>query len=135
MIALLAALAVAAVLSILLASSRTRASALRLSLEAREAELRSEREARASESAARAAVQARLEASEEKHQRLQETFASLSRQALDANTAHLVPLAQQVVRPAQERSQAELERGAPAPAEKGPPRQGSLGRVGEKVGK
>src|SRR2546426_867120 len=89
MIALLAALAVAAVLSILLASSRTRASALRLSLEAREAELRSEREARASESAARAAVQARLEASEEKHQRLQETFASLSRQALDANTAKL----------------------------------------------
>src|SRR2546429_8207788 len=89
MIALLAGLAVAAVLSILLASSLARAGALRLSLEAREAELRSEREARASESAARAAVQARLEASEEKHQRLQETFASLSRQALGAKTAHL----------------------------------------------
>src|SRR5437899_7671735 len=135
MIALLAALAVAAVLSILLASSRTRASALRLSLEAREAELRSEREARASESAARAAVQARLEASEEKHQRLQETFASLSRQALDANTAHLVQLAEQVVRRAQESSQAELDRRAQAVEEMVRPVKESLGRVDEKIGK
>src|SRR2546430_4747543 len=135
MIALLAALAVAAVLSILLASSRTRASALRRSLEAREAELRSEREARASESAARAAVQARLEASEEKHQRLQETFASLSRQALDANTAHLVQLAEQVVRRAQESSQAELDRRARAVEEMVRPVKESLGRVDEKIGK
>src|SRR2546428_7760136 len=110
MIALLVGFAAAAVLSVLLASSRAHANALRLSLEAREAELRSEREARASESSARAALQARLDASEEKHQRLQETFASLSREALDANTAHLVRLAEPVMRPPPEGSQAELER-------------------------
>ena len=135
MIALLAGLAVAAVLSILLASSRARESALRLSLKAGETELRSEREARASESAARAAVQAHLEASEEKHQRLQETFASLSRQALDANTAHLVQLAEQVVRRAQESSQAELDRRAQAVEEMVRPVKESLGRVDEKIGK
>src|SRR5437870_12905708 len=134
MIALLAALAVAAVLSMLLARSRSRGSALRVSLEAREAELRSEREARASESAARAAVQARLEASEEKHQRLQETFASLSRQALDANTAHLVQLAEQVVRRAQESSQAELDRRAQAVEEMVRAGKASLGRVDAESG-
>jgi len=80
-------------------------------------------------------VQARLEASEEKHQRLQETFASLSRQALDANTAHLVQLAEQVVRRAQESSQAELDRRARAVEEMVRPVKESLGRVDEKIGK
>src|SRR5256885_3109054 len=135
MVGILAGLAVAAILSILLGSSRARESALRLSLKAGETELRSEREARASESAARAAVQAHLEASEEKHQRLQETFASLSRQALDANTAHLVQLAEQVVRRAQESSQAELDRRARAVEEMVRPVKESLGRVDEKIGK
>src|SRR3989475_9433856 len=135
MIALLVGFAAAAVLSVLLASSRAHANALRLSLEAREAELRSEREARASESSARAALQARLDASEEKHQRLQETFASLSRQALDANTAHLVQLAAQVVRRAQESSQAEADRRARAVEEMVRPVKESLGRVGRKNGK
>ena len=135
MIALLVGFAAAAVLSVLLASSRAQANALRLSLEAREAELRSEREVRASECAARAAVQARLDASEEKHQRLQETFASLSREALDANTAHLVRLAEQVMRRAQEGSQAELDRRARAVEEMVRPVKESLGRVDEKIGK
>src|SRR3989442_12153597 len=121
MIALVVGFAAAAVLSVLLASSRAHANALRLSLEAREAELRSEREARASESSARAALQARLDASEEKHQRLQETFASLSREALDANTAHLVRLAEQVIGPAQEGSRAGLGRRAGALARSGAP--------------
>src|SRR2546423_9603353 len=133
MIALLVGFAAAAVLSILLASSRAQANALRLSLEAREAELRSEREARASECAARAAVQARLDASEEKQQRLQETFASLSREALDANTAHLVRLAEQVMRRAQEGSQAELARRARPAEEMVRPGKESLGRVDEKT--
>src|SRR3989442_11209377 len=121
MIALLIGFAAAAVLSILLASSRAHANALRLSLEAREAELRSEREARASECAARAAVQARLDASEEKHQRLQETVASLSREALDADTAHLVRLSEQGMRRAPEGSQAGPGRRARAAEEMGPP--------------
>src|SRR3989442_7569004 len=129
MIALLIGFAAAAVLSILLASSRAHANALRLSLEAREAELRSEREARASECAARAALQARLDASEEKHQRLQETFASLSREALDANTAHLVRLAEQAMRRAQEGSQAELDRRARALGEIVRPLKEWLSRV------
>src|SRR5256885_16380773 len=135
MIALLVGFAAAAVLSVLLASSRAHANALRLSLEAREAELRSEREAHASESAARAAVQARLDGSEEKHQRLQETFASLSREALDANTAHLVRLAEQVMRRAQEGSQAELDRRARAVEEMVRPVKESLGRGDGKIGK
>src|SRR5256885_2930823 len=135
MIALLVGFAAAAVLSVLLASSRAHANALRLSLEAREAELRSEREARASESSARAALQARLDASEEKHQRLQETFASLSREALDANTAHLVQLAEQVMRRAQEGSQAELDRRARAVEEMVRPVKDPLGRVDERIGK
>src|ERR671936_2982891 len=106
MIALFALLAaVAAVLSALLAVSRAQARDLHESLQAREAELRSEREARAgeaaaraAETAARAALEARLQASEEKHQEVARTFAALSREALDANTAHLVQLAEQVLR-------------------------------------
>src|SRR5947208_29506 len=117
MIALLALLAAAVALSVLLASSRAQVRDLKSALLARDAELRSEREVRSAESAARAALEARLDPSEEKHQRLQETFAALSRQALDANTAHLVQLADQVLRRAQESSQAELDRRARAVAE------------------
>src|SRR5207248_2365930 len=84
MIALLALLAAAVALSVLLASSRAQVRDLKSALLARDAELRSEREVRSAESAARAALEARLDSSEEKHQRLQEPFAALSRQALDA---------------------------------------------------
>jgi len=135
MIALLALLAAAIALAVLLASSRAQVRDLKSSLLARDAELRSEREVRAAESSARAALEARLESSEEKHQRLQETFAALSRQALDANTAHLVQLADQVLRRAQESSQAELDRRARAVEEMVRPVQESLGRVDEKIGK
>ena len=136
MIALVALLAAAALaLLVLLAGARAQAQDLRSTLQAREAELRSEREARAAASAAQAALEARLESSEEKQQKLQETFAALSRQALDANTAHLVQLADQVVRRAQESSQAELDRRARAVEEIVRPVQESLGRVDEKIGK
>src|SRR5438552_5183470 len=135
MIALLALLAAAVALSVLLASSRAQVRDLKSALLARDAELRSEREVRSAESAARAALEARLDSSEEKHQRLQETFAALSRQALDANTAHLVQLADQVLRRAQESSQAELDRRARAVEEMVRPVQESLGRVDEKIGK
>jgi DNA recombination protein RmuC len=143
MIALFALLAaVAAVLSALLAVSRAQARDLHESLQAREAELRSEREARAgeaaaraAETAARAALEARLQASEEKHQEVARTFAALSREALDANTAHLVQLAEQVLRRAQESSQAELDRRARAVEEMVRPVHESLGRVDEKIGK
>src|SRR5438105_5029519 len=63
------------------------------------------------------------------------TFASLSREALDANTAHLVRLAEQVMRRAQEGSQAELDRRARAVEEMVRPVKESLGRVDEKIGK
>jgi len=135
MIALLALLAAAVALSVLLASSRAQVRDLKSALLARDAELRSEREVRSAESAARAALEARLDSSEEKHQRLQETFAALSRQALDANTAHLVQLADQVLRRAQESSQAELDRRTRAVEEMVRPVQESLGRVDEKIGK
>src|SRR5919201_1941276 len=134
MIAILALLAAVALL-VLLASSRAQVRDLKSALHAREGELRSEREARAAASADRAALEARLESSEEKHQKLQETFAALSRQALDANTAHLVQLADQVLRRAQESSQAELDRRARAVEEMVRPVQESLGRVDEKIGK
>src|SRR3989440_3036747 len=135
MIALFALLAAATALLVLLASSRAKVRELKSALLARDAELRSEREVRAAESAARAALEARLDSSEEKHQKLQETFAALSRQALDANTAHLVQLADQVLRRAQESSQAELDRRARAVEEMVRPVQESLGRVDEKIGK
>src|SRR2546423_5751379 len=135
MIALLALLAAAIALSVLFASSRAQVRDLKSALLARDAELRSEREVRSAESAARAALEAHLEASEEKHQRRQETFAALSRQALDANTAHLVQLAEQVLRRAQETSQAELDRRARAVEEMVRPVHESLGRVDEKIGK
>src|SRR5205085_1925162 len=119
----------------LLFGARAQVRDLRSALQAREAELRAEREARAAGAAAQAALEARLESSEEKHQKLQETFAALSRQALDANTAHLVQLADQVVRRAQESSQAELDRRTRAVEEMVRPVQESLGRVDEKIGK
>jgi DNA recombination protein RmuC len=135
MIPLVALVAAAVALAVLLAASRAQARDLRSALEVREAELGSEREARTTASAACAALEARLEASEEKHQKLQETFAALSRQALDANTAHLVQLADQVMRRAQESSQAELDKRARAVEEMVRPVQESLGRVDEKIGK
>ena len=66
---------------------------------------------------------------------MQQTFAALSRQALDANSAHLVQLAEQVVRRAQETSQAELDKRARAVEELVRPVTESLGRVDEKIGK
>jgi DNA recombination protein RmuC len=114
---------------------RARAKELRAGLDARDQDLHAEREARAVESSARAALQARLEASEGKNTKLQETFAALSKQALDANTAHLVQLAEQVVRRAQESSQAELDKRARAVEELVRPVKESLGRVDEKIGK
>ena len=131
--ALLAAALAAAVA--LLVSAWRRKGKLEALMAERDAELRKEREDRAGESAARAALQARLEASEEKHEKLQETFASLSRQALDANTAHLVQLADQVVRRAQENAQADLDRRGRAVEELVRPVRESLGRVDEKIGK
>src|SRR5262249_53402327 len=99
----LAAAALAALVSLLIAA-RSPLGELQTLLGTRDGELCSERAARADESAARAALEARLRASEEKHQSLQQTFAALSKQALDANTAHLVQLADQVVRRAQQAS-------------------------------
>jgi DNA recombination protein RmuC len=136
MTALLAVLATALAAAVsLLVSARARTRAAEAVLAARDAELRTERDSRGAESMARAALQAQLEASEAKHLKLQETFAALSRQALDANTAHLVQLAEQVVRRAQESSQAELDKRARAVEELVRPVTESLGRVDEKIGK
>ncbi len=133
LVAVLAA-ALAAVLSLLL-TARARQRELEPLLANRDAELRIERAARAEESAARAALEARLQASEEKQKTLQQTFAALSREALDANSAHLVQLTEQVVRRAQETSQAELDKRARAVEELVRPVKESLGRVDEKIGK
>ena len=133
LVAVLAA-ALAAVLSLLL-TARARQRELEALLANRDAELRIERAARAEESAARAALEARLQASEEKQKTLQQTFAALSREALDANSAHLVQLTEQVVRRAQETSQAELDKRARAVEELVRPVKESLGRVDEKIGK
>ncbi len=130
----LAAAALATVVSLLFAA-RSRLRELHALLGVRDRELCGERAARADESAARAALEARLLASEEKHQSLQQTFAALSKQALDANTAHLVALADQVVRRAQQTSEAELDKRARAVEELVRPVKESLGRVDEKIGK
>ncbi len=136
MIALCATLAAAALVSVaLLVSGRSRVRELQARLVAQEAELRAERDARAAECAARAALAAELRASEEKHQKLQETFAALSKQALDANTQHLVQLAEQVVQRAQLASKAELDQRARAVEELVRPVKESLGKVDEKIGK
>ena len=129
-----AAAALAATLALLLVA-RSRQRELQSLLATREAELGGERAVREEEIAARAGLEARLQASEERHQGLQQTFAALSRQALDANSAHLVQLAEQVVRRAQETSQAELDKRARAVEELVRPVTESLGRVDEKIGK
>ena len=126
MIALLALLAAAVALSVLLASSRAQVRDLKSALLARDAELRSEREVRSAESAARAALEARLDSSEEKHQRLQETFAALSRQALDANSRHLLELGEQILARAQDMSRAESDKRAQVLTELVRPVQDSL---------
>jgi DNA recombination protein RmuC len=136
MTALLAVLAAALAAAVsLLIVARGRRRELEVLLSSKDVELCGERAVRAEESAARAGLEARLRASEEKHHSLQQTFAALSRQALDANTAHLVQLAEQVVRRAQETSQAELDKRARAVEELVRPVTESLGRVDEKIGK
>jgi DNA recombination protein RmuC len=161
MTALLAVLCVALVAAFyLLASARAHAARLGAVLEARDTELlraredaareaqqlRSERdvaaralaamgEERAADRARLATLEAELRAGADRHQKLQETFAALSRQALDANSGHLLQLTEQVLSRMQEASKAELDKRASAVEELVRPVKESLGGVVEKIGK
>src|SRR5689334_8143615 len=161
MTALLAVLCVALVAAFyLLASARAHAARLGAVLEARDTELlraredaareaqqlRSERdvaaralaamgEERAADRARLATLEAELRAGADRHQKLHETFAALSRQALDANSGHLLQLTEQVLSRMQEASKAELDKRASAVEELVRPVKESLGGVVEKIGR
>jgi DNA recombination protein RmuC len=93
------------------------------------------RETHADDCARLGRLEAELRASEDKHQKLQETFASLSKQALDANSGHLLQLTEQVLSRLQEASKAELDKRASAVEELVRPVKESLGGVVEKIGR
>ncbi|HET9751758.1 MAG TPA: DNA recombination protein RmuC, partial [Myxococcales bacterium] len=161
MTTLLAALALSLALAIcLFASARAHAARLGAVLEARDTELlraredaareaqqlRSERDEaaralaglrdeRAADAARLATLQAELRASTEEHRKLEATFESLSKRALDANSGHLLQLTEQVVSRLQEASRAESEKRASAVEELVRPVKESLGGVVEKIGK
>ncbi|HEX9577902.1 MAG TPA: DNA recombination protein RmuC [Myxococcales bacterium] len=134
MIALLAVLAAAlAAVLYLLAAARACAHASAADLVRIQTDAAALRDQLSQSRAAAAALQAELRASEEKHGRLQETFAALSKEALDANSAHVLRLTEQVLKRAQESSQADLEKRAQAVAEMVRPVHESLHQVGEKI--
>jgi DNA recombination protein RmuC len=141
MTALLAVLAAAlAAVLYLLASARGRVRALESELERARVELGDQRERDAAISTAlsqaesrRAALEAQLHAAREQQEKLNETFAALAKGALDANSAQLVQLTEQVLKRAQESSQAALEKRAQAVAEMVRPVHESLHRVDEKI--
>ena len=161
MTALLAVLCAALAAALyLLASARANAARLGAVLEARDTELLRAREDAAREaqqlrserdeaarvlaqmrdevaagSARLATLQAELRASEDRHHKLEETFAALSKQALDANSGHLLQLTEQVLSRMQETSRAELDKRASAVEELVRPVKESLGGVVEKIGK
>lgn len=136
MTALFAVLAAAlAAVLYLLASTRGRLRALQGARDEQAKQLAVLQPALIQAESRRAALEAQLRAAQEQQHKLQETFAALSKQALDANTAHLVQLAEQVLSRAQESSRAELEKRAQAVAELVRPVHESLGRVDEKIQK
>lgn len=161
MTALLAALCVSLLAALwLLASARAHAARLGAVLEARDTELlraredaaretqqlRSERDeavraaasmrdGRAADGARLATLEAELRASKEDHDKLRQTFASLSKEALDANSGHLLQLTEQVLSRIQEASKAEAEKRTSAVEELVRPVKESLGGVVEKIGK
>ncbi|HEY6910454.1 MAG TPA: DNA recombination protein RmuC [Myxococcales bacterium] len=150
MTALLAALFVALLAALcLLASARAQAVRLGAVLEARDTELLRvrataaetaraldrTREERVADAARIATLDAELRASKEEHDKLRETFASLSKQALDANSGHLLQLTRQVLEQLQEASKADLDKRASAVEELVRPVKESLGGVVEKIGK
>jgi len=90
--------------------------------------------------AARARLQAELQASadnlrtiQDAQARLEESFAALSKQALDSNSAHVVQLTEQVLARAQEASRADLEKRAQAVEHSVKPVEELLGRVEQRI--
>ena len=81
----------------------------------------------------RAALEQELRGARDQHQTMQQTFAALSREALEANSGHLVRLAEQVLQRAQASSQAELDKRAHAVAEMVKPVHDQLKTVDEKI--
>lgn len=136
MTALCATLAAAvAIVLYLLASARARLRLLQAARDEQAKQLAVLQPALTQVESRRAGLEAELRAAQEQQHKLQETFAALSKQALDANSAHLVQLAEQVLGRAQESSRAELEKRAQAVAELVRPVHESLGRVDEKIQK
>src|SRR5438105_11747985 len=118
MTALLALLAAALAFALyLLASTRARLGAVAEELDRTRQQLQRSQTELALVAAAHAAVEAQLRANEDRHEKLQQTFAALSKDALDANSAHLVQLAEQVLARGQEASRGDLEKRAQAVAE------------------
>ena len=150
MTVLLPVLALTAVLYFL-ASARSRVRALESELQrardqhaadlaAFRAREREQREAEADIGAAlretesrRAALEAQLRAAQEQQLLLHETFAGLAKSALDANSVQLVQLNEQVLKRAQQSSQAELEKRAQTVAEMVRPVNEALHHVNEKI--
>jgi DNA recombination protein RmuC len=98
------------------------------------------REQITSAESARARLQAELESSADKlklledaQQKIQATFAVISKQALDSNSAHVMQLAEQVLARAQESSRAESDKRSQAVAEMVKPVHESLHRVDAKI--
>src|SRR5437763_531829 len=141
MTALPAVLAVAlAIVLYLLASARARLRELHSRLEARDSEalglraaLEQTRERITVAEAARARIEAELESARASDDKLQSTFAALSREALDANSRHLLELGEQILARAQDMSRAESDKRAQVLTELVRPVQDSLGKVDDKI--